>query len=238
MASFITNLFPSANANKQENKHEGILPVPPPPLHTRASQIESSESPGTPIRHNFITPVSTPQGSPSKNRNPPGANDLPTAFESSMRLAPSPFGSPSKLGRGTGSPLAPGKGNALAVDDSYFGRAADESVVHKSASPGSPLRKQGKENTPPSARMGTEPAGPPTLAALSRQELYQPRGSTPPTQRKYNTQRGLTSEELEILNKPNVKRLANVTQLCKFSKLSLLNGTNSIRLSGLLLRSS
>jgi hypothetical protein len=130
-----------------------------------------------------------------------------------MKLTPATLGSPTKSG-GRGTPLSPGKSNALAVDDSYFGNPhgnADESIIHKSAaSPGSPLRKQGKENTPPSSRQSQEPFTQ-TQAALSRQELYQPKE---PSTKKYNTQRGLTTAELEILHKPNVKRLANVTQLC------------------------
>ncbi|TVY13095.1 Serine/threonine-protein kinase sid2 [Lachnellula arida] len=204
MSSFITNLFPSSVGNK----HDNILPVPPPPLHTRSSQNEV-DRPNTPNRNNFITPVSTPQGSPSKNRNPPGANDLPTAFENAMKIAPPAFGSPAKNTRSqTATPLSPGKSNTLAVDDSYFGNASsnvDDSIIHKAAaSPGSPLRKQGQENNPPVAQ---------NQAALSRQELYQPRDNTPTATRKYNTQRGLTAEELDILHKPNVKRLANVTQL-------------------------
>lgn len=171
------------------------------------------DSPSTPSRNSFITPVQTPQGSPSKSRNPPGANDLPTAFDNAMRLTHSNFGSPTKNSRqnAVGTPLSPGKSNTMAMDDSYFSGAslnADESVIHKSAvSPGSPLRKQGKENTPPSTR---------TTAAVSRQEIYQSRDQPSPNLPKYNTQRGLTAEELEILQKPNVRRLANVTQLCTY----------------------
>jgi hypothetical protein len=217
MSSFITNLFPSS----QGGKHDNIMPVPPPPLHTRSSQNESFniERPNTPNRNSFITPVSTPQGSPSKNRNPPGANDLPVAFESSLKLTPNTFGSPTKGGRSqAGTPLSLGKSNALAIDDSYFGNSPgniDDSIIHKSAaiSPGSPLRKQGKENTPPTSRQGLESSAQ-NQAAISRQELYQPRERQPT--RGYNTQRGLTADELEILSKPNVKRLANVTQLCKY----------------------
>lgn len=190
------------------------MPVPPPPLHTRSSQNEPfSERPNTPNRNSFITPVSTPQGSPSKKQNPPGANDLPIAFENSLKITPTTFGSPTKPGRQqTGTPLSPGKSNAMAVEDSYFANSSgnvDDSIIHKSAiSPGSPLRKQGKENTPPTSR-GQDIVQ--NQAAISRQELYQTKEPT----RKYNTQRGLTPEELEILHKPNVKRLANVTQLCK-----------------------
>lgn len=148
-----------------------------------------------------------------------------------MRLAaPAALDSPTKLSAST-RPLSPGKSNTLApVDDSYFAQASsvgDESILHKPATgaggvvPGSPTRKQGKENTSPAGRLGEFSAATVTAqnpAALSRQEIYQLRDQqqAPPTIRKYNTQRGLTAEELEILQKPNVKRLANVTQLCEF----------------------
>jgi hypothetical protein len=141
-----------------------------------------------------------------------------------MKLTPNNFGSPTKGGRSqTGTPLSPGKSNALAIDDSYFGNSpgnVDDSIIHKSAaiSPGSPLRKQGKENTPPNSRQGLESTAQ-NQAAISRQELYQPR-EQPQNAKKYNTQRGLTVEELEILHKPNVKRLANVTQLCKCGEIN------------------
>lgn len=226
MSNFITNLFPSS----QGGKHDGILPVPPPPLHTRSSQNEAfGDRPSTPNRNSFITPVSTPQGSPSKNRNPPGANDLPVAFENAMKITPTTFSSPTKSARGT--PLLPGKSNTMVVEDSYFGNSSaniDDSIIHKSAvSPGSPLRKQGKENTPPSSRHGQEPLAQ-NQAAISRQELYQPREQ--PT-KKYNTQRGLTPEELEILHKPNVKRLANVTQLCRYIHFQMKLDANSSQTS-------
>lgn len=216
MSGFMANLFQTASS---PSKHENILPVPTPPpaLHARSAHNEAFR-PQTPTRNSFITPVSTPQGSPSKNKNPPGAIDLPSAFDHAMKLAPG-MGSPSKIGRlqATGTPLSLGKSNAFMNDESYFSSSpttnVDESVLHKSAIPGSPLRKQGKENTPPGSRSGLE--GPQTPATASRQEVYLPRDQSQATVRKYNTQRGLTNEELEILQKPNVKRLANVTQLCK-----------------------
>ncbi|EPE26616.1 Protein kinase-like (PK-like) [Glarea lozoyensis ATCC 20868] len=216
MSNFITNLFPSTQS-AQSGKHDGISPVPTPPLQSRSSYNDTfGERPSTPSQHNFITPVSTPQGSPSKNRNPPGAHDLPNAFENAMKINPVSLGSPARSSR----PLtanSPGKQNSLAIDESYFASAAggvDDSVVHKAVSPGSPLRKNGQENTPPASRQGLETTSQ-NQAALSRQELYQPKDQGPATSRtaKYNTQRGLTAEEREILNKPNVKRLANVTQL-------------------------
>jgi cell cycle protein kinase DBF2 len=210
MSNFITNLFPSSQGSKQDSS---TLPTAPPPLLTRSSQNDAlGARPSTPTMNSFITPASTPQGSPSKSRFPPGANDLPTAFENAMKLNPPNF-SPTKSGRGT--PLSPGKSNALVAEDLYFKTSTsniEDSVLHKSTvPPSSPLRKQGQENTPPSSRQGQE-ATPQNQAAISRQELYQPREQPV---KKYNTQRGLTAEELEILQKPNVKRLANVTQLCK-----------------------
>lgn len=230
MSSFMANLFASSQSGKAPSTPDS-LPAAPPPLHTRTSHNDAyTERPSTPPtnRASFITPTQTPQGSPSKNRNPPGAIDLPSAFDAAMRLAPAALDSPTKLSAST-RPLSPGKSNALAptVDDSYFAQGSsvgDESVLHKpvtggSGAPGSPTRKQGKENTSPGGRLGEFSAGQ-TLtqnpAALSRQEVYQSRDQASPTIRKYNTQRGLTAEELEILQKPNVKRLANVTQLCEF----------------------
>jgi hypothetical protein len=119
----------------------------------------------------------------------------------------------------------------MSIDDSYFGNSqgnVDDSIIHKSAaiSPGSPLRKQGKENTPPNSRQGLESTAQ-NQAAISRQERYQPREQQPQTAKKYNTQRGLTAEELDILHKPNVKRLANVTQLCKCGGMAINLFSNS-----------
>lgn len=219
MSSFITNLFPSSsNTNRNAESM-------PPPLQTRNSQLDYyGEQPTTPNRNSFITPISTPQGSPSKKSQPPGAHDLPNVFDNAMKLTPNFYGSPTKGTRG--APLSPGKSNAITTEDSYFpssGSAHDDTLVHKNAiSPGSPLRKQGKENTPPGTRQGMEISHQ-NQAAVSRHEQYQHRDLQQQTTRKFNTQRGLTVEELEILNKPNVKRLANVTQLCKVDCLEHAN---------------
>lgn len=236
MSNFIANFFPSAQGSKQDDAAMSQTSS----LQTRGSFNEGTgERPRTPTRDSFITPVATPQGSPSKKSNPPGAHDLPIAFENSMKLNNVPLGTPTKSVRPAGStPLSPGKSNMMAVDDSYFANATsnfDESVMLKSAAPpGSPVRKQGKENTPPSSRHG-ESTVPQTHAAMSRQELYQTREAPVPTTKKYNTQRGLTTEELQILQKPNVKRLANVTQLCRFFSIAFGRGTDATRFSRLLL---
>lgn len=185
------------------------MPMPPPLLHTRSGN-ETYGAAHTPTATGFTSPYATPQGSPSKNKLPPGANDLPDAFDSAMNLDQ---GSPVKLGRQQLSPGSPSKGARQAFDESL-----DASINRSeySLAPGSPTRKQGKENTPPGIR-SSKPATP-NQAAVSRQEPYQARDTESGPKARYNPQRGLTAEELEKLQLPKVKRLANVTQLCSVSK--------------------
>ncbi|KAI0476492.1 kinase-like protein [Xylariaceae sp. FL0804] len=204
MASFISNMFPSSQG-------------------TKSAASPTSERPGTPAKNSFVTPVTTPQGSPSKRTIPPGANELPSAFDNALKLNANALDSPIKLGRPqtAASPLSPTKSNVQSADDGYFWNASpgvDNSVIHKDGhapSPGSPLKKQGQENTPPSRIPKPDAVYQHNQAALSRQELYQLREGRPltPTTKKFNTQRGLTPEELETLKKPSVRRLVNVTQL-------------------------
>ena len=124
-----------------------------------------------------------------------------------MRLDPS---SPSKFGRKELSVGSPNKSGRQNVEDGESGPAP---------APGSPLKKSNKENTPPSGRSGKEPlltpTTPTTHAAFSRQELYQSRDTSEVNSRnRYGPTRGLSAEDLEKLNLPKVKRLANVTQIC------------------------
>ena len=196
MASFMSNFFPGG-----KDKTPGEVPP----------------RPGTPTKINsFINPTSTPQGSPSKKTVPPGSHDLPAAFDNAMNLNSTGLEAPIKLGRPQSvvTPLSPGKSNSQPLDESNAN--VDDSVIHKSKPSGSPLKKQGQENTPPTARLG----GPDlpyqqSHAALSRQQLYEPRDRPTTPAKKFNTSRGLTAEEREILEQPNVRRLVNVTQLCK-----------------------
>ncbi|KAL2149918.1 hypothetical protein VTH82DRAFT_7594 [Thermothelomyces myriococcoides] len=191
MASFVTNLFPGAKQDRTDGR------------------------PSTPTRHNFITPASTPQGSPSKKTIPPGANELPAALQGMKINPPSAFDTPVKLTRPQSvvAPLSPGKSNLQNLGEGS--PSVDDSIIRKGVPrPGSPLRKQqGQENTPPNLPRDpfTEPTYQPSHAALSRQEQYQTRER--PTARRFNTTRGLTPEERELLQKPAVKRLVNVTQL-------------------------
>jgi hypothetical protein len=201
MASFMSNLFQGAG---KQDKTDHVQP------------------PATPTKNSFTTPVSTPQGSPSKKMVPPGANDLPDVMDNLKLTSTNPFESPLNLGRpqSLGTPLSPGKTNIQTVDEnSPF---VDDSIIHKGvASAGSPLKGQGQENTPPTSSRPVSSRGTPadtsfqpSHAAITRQGLYQlkERPSTPA--KKFNTSRGLTPEEREILQKPNVKRLVNVAQLC------------------------
>ena len=185
------------------NKPDMRLPMPPPLLHTRSGN-EVHDRPQTPTQNGFTSPMQTPTGSPSKKQQPPGANDLPNVFDNAMKLAPM---TPSK-GQTSKSPTK--QGLSLA-DDNITRDPFSESVNHIDV-PGSPTRKWNKENTPPGGyHLAKSPAIQQNQAALSRQEAYQQTdGRKGPAQT-----RGLTAEELQKLQLPKVKRLANVTQLCK-----------------------
>jgi hypothetical protein len=152
-----------------------------------------------------MSPSQTPQGSPSKSHAPPGAYDLPNVFDNAMKLLPGNNDSPSKNTRSQLQPKSPTKaGNA-------FGQDADFSeYTTAGAGPGSPRRHQGnEENTPPSSRPGIKTQSSYlTAAQQGRQEAYK-------TREEPKFDRGLTAKEAEMISKPSVKRLANVTQLCK-----------------------
>ncbi|PNP82558.1 hypothetical protein FNYG_04267 [Fusarium nygamai] len=197
MASFMSSFFPGGKEKNPASENGSSRPATP------STRVD-----------NFLNPASTPQGSPSKNTNPPGSQDLPSAFESALTLNPPVMEPPLKLGRPQSvvTPLSPGKTKVQPLDESNVN--IDESVVHKTR-PASPQKKQGQENTPPASRLaGTDSPHQHSHAAVTRQQHYEhrERPNTPAT-KKFNTARGLTPEEREILQKPNVKRLVNVTQL-------------------------
>ncbi|KAJ4334177.1 serine/threonine-protein kinase dbf2 [Ascochyta clinopodiicola] len=182
------------------NRPSFEMPMPPPPLHTRSSEMDR---PGTPSQEAFISPRQTPQGSPSKSHQPPGAFDLPHVFENAMKLFPT-MGSPSKQ-----KPDTPTSPSRLKIGTNVDHAAGDVTTL----SAGSPTRKSNQENTPPAARPTThKEAGFLTHAAQSRQEPYRSREAEG-SQRYYPAPQRLSAEELEKARKPAVKRLANVTQL-------------------------
>ena len=187
------------------------LPIPPPPLMTRHSN-DPYDGPSTPTRSaygGFTSPQQTPSGSPSKGQLPPGAYDLPNAFDTAMKLVPVDPGSPTKIGRQQLQPTSPTKNLHTA------GYAGETPNYDQAATPGSPTRKSNKENTPPNAsRPGIKKESSfQSQAAHSRQQQYTK--TLEADQRPAYVQRGLSAEDIEKLQKPNVKRLANVTQLCK-----------------------
>ncbi|KAF2135773.1 uncharacterized protein K452DRAFT_238737 [Aplosporella prunicola CBS 121167] len=141
----------------------------------------------------FLSPQQTPTGSPSKHHAPPGAYDLPNVFDNAMKLMPT-VGTPSRIARPVQhSPASP------SPNRSEFDQ-------------GSPTRRANKENTPPDRPAVPKESNFVTQAAASRQEPYKPRGDAS-VGKTYNLQRGLSPEDVEKLQKPSVKRLANVTQL-------------------------
>ncbi|OQO02155.1 hypothetical protein B0A48_11707 [Cryoendolithus antarcticus] len=191
--------------------HDFALPIPPPLLHTRSSN-NANDAPGTPGYEEpaFISPVQTPQGSPSKSRMPPGAFDLPDVFSNAMKLMPTQ-GQPNTKAlqskqQPTASPTRHADQDPFSVQDA------------KAGAPGSPTRKQGKENTPPAHRPALQERNSYlNQAAQSRQDVYKPREDHSPTrqaqQQQANVVAAPTPEEQEKLRRPAVKRLANVTQL-------------------------
>ncbi|KAF2745839.1 kinase-like protein [Sporormia fimetaria CBS 119925] len=173
------------------------LPMAPPPLHTRPLDIGGR--PTTPADA-LVSPQQTPQGSPSKNHQPPGAFDLPHVFENAMRLFPT-IGSPNK--NKSSAPPSPNKANLPAEPFS------DPDATALGAS--TPTPRSNKENTPPGSRLSpTKDSHFVNHAAQSRQEPYRTRELDTQTTR---WPQRLSAEELEKARKPTVKRLANVTQL-------------------------
>src|ERR1700759_4193133 len=94
------------------------LPTSPPPLHTRSTNNDIYDMPGTPTRQVFTSPQNTPQGSPSKHQLPPGAFDLPNVFDNAMKLVPT-FGTPSKNGQNQQSAGSPDRNHPYEADESF-----------------------------------------------------------------------------------------------------------------------
>jgi cell cycle protein kinase DBF2 len=199
---------------------ESMLPMPPPVAHQRF-QSDYQGRPHTPPQGAYISPVHTPQGSPSKKNAPPGSSNLPNIFENALKLSANVDNGGKltpTLFQSHHQQTSPGYGDASTLlDDS--GMDIDSSVIHKDSDVFGSPRKSNKENTPPASRLGKEYGQNVQYnqAQISRQGIYQTRENLTPTggRKGYETQRGLTAEELEKLQQPKVKRLANVTQLCK-----------------------
>lgn len=292
----------------------------------RAGDAHAEPRPVTPTMNmnmdSFVNPLNTPLGSPSKRTNPPGANDLPTAFDAAMNLnlgsnvssnvssnlsstlssssSGGGFDAPVRLTPRPKSVIAPlspspvkanGSNSSASNTNGSSKRAAqpasqsqsqsqsqprtpqprtpqpltrqsleqqqrqqdeeeeaaaplDGSVVQKKipkvdkvekaekvekvqrtekgrASPGSPRKRHAQPgqaqdpNAPPRLAQDQDRHPHHSHAALSRQQMYDTKGERPIIAKRFNTARGLTAEERETLQRPNVRRMVNVTQLCK-----------------------
>jgi len=192
--------IPMPPTDRQDTKLS--MPMPPPLMHTRSGN-ELYERPQTPTSNGFTSPMQTPQGSPSKKQFPPGANDLPSVFDHAMKLAP--------VTSSQGQQKSPNKQELSVSDDNTSKYAFADGITLHSQRGQSPTRMSNKGNAPATGPRFAKDIGiQQNHAALSRHEQYQPAETkkTPQT-------RGLTTEELQKLQGPRIKRLANVTQLCK-----------------------
>lgn len=223
MAANIHPLLPHENNGLR-------LPIPPPPLMTRGSHNELYEAPSTPSHSNyngFTTPQQTPQGSPSKNQMPPGAYDLPNVFDNALKLQSS-FGNQSNPGSPVGKsnsrqnliPASPTKNVLQNMQDYNAGVDLPDYGAAGMQAPASPTRQSNKENAPagilkPALKKESSFQN---QAAQARPGAYRANELERPTQ---TLQRGLSSQDLEKLSKPAVKRIANVTQLCKKTPLRI-----------------
>jgi len=159
-----------------------------------------------------MSPVQTPQGSPSKRQMPPGAFDLPDVFSNAMKLIPT-IGSTNNKAPKQQLPTSPSKLNMQDQQDPF-----------QDPRPSSPSRISNKENTSPSRPNLQKDTSYISQAAASRQDPYRTQahdGSRPASPTRQKLAPSPTQAEMEKLAKPAVKRLANVTQLC----MSCLNYT-------------
>ncbi|KAL7920053.1 kinase-like protein [Trichoderma austrokoningii] len=303
MASFMSTFFPGSSSAARDKAPQ-------------AGDALGSPRPVTPTMNinSFVNPLNTPLGSPSKRTNPPGANDLPTAFDAAMDLnlgsnvssnassnlssSSGGFDAPVKLtprpqslvaplspspAKANGSSASSANGTKKAAqprtpqprtpqpqpqpqpqpltlqsleqqqrqqdeEDEAGALPLDGSVVQKKvpkvekvekvekgektekvsraekgrASPGSPRKRHAQPAQPHDANAPPVPRLAPqdqdrhphhSHAALSRQQMYDTKGERPIIAKRFNTARGLTAEEREILQRPNVRRMVNVTQL-------------------------
>jgi cell cycle protein kinase DBF2 len=100
-----------------------------------------------------------------------------------------------------------------------------------SAMPGSPTKQPNQENTPPTGRQTKEMA---SAASQARHEQYRPQDSS--VRSRASPTRGMSAEDMEKLQLPRVKRLANVAQICGQTRtLFTLPMLTRLRLFGLLL---
>ncbi|KAI5294964.1 hypothetical protein KEM52_002741 [Ascosphaera acerosa] len=178
-------MAPRLNTRAGNEMYDSLAATTPP-------AAPSTSTPG----NAFTSPSQTPAGSPSKHHFPPGASALLDGGSQVGRASPNTTvtASPDKA---AGGAIA-AAGHAASATAGAGGGHASGSGVEKGELP-----VRNKENTPAAGASTTNPS----RAAVSRHDVYhRPRKS-------HTHLRGLTPEELAKTQLPNVKRLANVTQL-------------------------
>jgi hypothetical protein len=171
-------------ADKANSSLVMVIPAMPPPAEY--------DQPHTPSRDSFMS-AGTPQGSPSKNRAPPGSKLVPDVK----------------------TPFTTNAGKNLAqIQNINQPLSPFDEKANKNNTPGSPVRRSNKENTPPASLLAKEVAG---LNFRDESSLPQPRmdygrGTT----KRFIDPKGLSSEDLIKIQQPQMKRIATAVQLCKF----------------------
>ena len=200
-------------ATNSPAKQEFAMPMPPPQLQPRSEN--EHPSPSTPTNGGFTSPSQTPQGSPSKKQFPQGAHDLPSIFDNALKLNPTQGNANTQAPHQqvASSPASPTKSGRTPLADHAINDFRSSVIQDdKAAKPTLPVAR-GNENTPPSPSRAHQESPFANQAAISRHDAYQRKTYQGPTTR--SMQMGLSSEDMEKLQKSSVRRLANVTQLCE-----------------------
>ena len=197
-------------STQSPSKPDLSLPIPPTQIHPRSGN--EYPSPSTPTYTAFTSPSETPQGSPSKKQLPQGSHELPNVFENALKLNPTQGNTNKQNISPQQSPSSPSKGGRVPLSDHTVNDFRNSVVQDEKLAKQTFNAARGNENTPPGGLRSGQESPFTSQAAASRQDAYQRRSYQAPTTRSMHL--GLSGEEMERLQKPSVRRLANVTQLC------------------------
>ncbi|UKZ74298.1 hypothetical protein TrVFT333_001960 [Trichoderma virens FT-333] len=239
MASFMSSFFPgssSISSSSSKDKPPRAGDAAPRPVTPTMNNINSFINP-------LNTPLGSPSKKtiPPGAHDLPTVFDTAMNLNSAGIETPIKLARPQSVV----APLSPGKASTVqpppqphvqplskqpieelsaavqeAVQNATKGRASPGRASPGRASPGTPRRRQAhdkdKDNAPVPRLAAHDQDRQPhhSHAALSRQQLYETK-ERPIIAKRFNTVRGLTDEEREILQRPNVRRMVNVTQLCR-----------------------
>lgn len=203
--------------NSPSKQQDFKLPIPPPQLHPRSTN--EYPSPSTPTHAGFTSPSQTPQGSPSKKQQPQGSNELPDIFENALKLNPTQGNALNQTTQSppSSSPTSPTKGGRAPLSDHAINDFRNSVIQDGKALKHTLGGAKGNENTPPGTPRAAQDSPFTNQAAVSRHDAYQRKPYQGPTTRSMHM--GLSSDDMEKLQTPSVRRLANVTQLCESMSL-------------------